>query len=81
MCKSLSLLSQSFFLALKHHQNSLFILFFLGMEENYHFAQQQIYPGTNLFLMCYSINNVDSLENIERKWMPTVRRVCPKGMA
>ena len=55
--------------------------FCLGWEEQCDYLQWQIFPGTDLFLMCYSINNLESFENIKKKWMPEVRRVFPKGMA
>ena len=31
--------------------------------------------------MCFSLDNPDSLENIDKKWMPEVRQFCPKGTA
>ncbi len=35
------------------------------------------YPDTDVLLLCYSIDNPDSLENIEEKWMPEVSHFCP----
>ena len=57
----------------------VFILF-LGWEEHCDHLQHHIYPGTDLILMCFSIYNLDSFKNIEKKWIPEVRHALPKGM-
>ena len=38
------------------------------------------YPKIDVFLMCFSINSLDSLKNIEKKWMPEIRNF-PTGSA
>ena len=43
--------------------------------------RKEIYQNTDVFLMCFSIDNQDSLENIERKWWPEVHQVYPNGTA
>ncbi|XP_016040701.1 transforming protein RhoA-like [Erinaceus europaeus] len=35
------------------------------------------YLDTDVILMCFSIDNPDSLDNIPLKWMPEVRHFCP----
>ncbi|XP_075430188.1 transforming protein RhoA-like [Ascaphus truei] len=35
------------------------------------------YPDTNVILMCFSIDNPDSLGNILEKWIPEVKRFHP----
>ena len=35
------------------------------------------YPDTDVILMCFSIDNPDSLENILEKWVPEVKYFCP----
>lgn len=35
------------------------------------------YPDSDLLLLCYSIDNRDSMENVEEKWIPEVRHFCP----
>ncbi len=37
------------------------------------------YPGTDVLLMCFSIDSPDSLENIQEKWAPEAKRFCPKS--
>ena len=39
------------------------------------------YPKIDVFLMCFSTDRLDSLENIEKEWMPEVRQFCPTGTA
>ena len=35
------------------------------------------YPDTDVILMCFSIDQPDSLENIPEKWVPEVKHFCP----
>ena len=46
-------------------------------QEEYDRLRPLSYPDTDVLLMCYSIDNPDSLENIEEKWVPEVRHFCP----
>ena len=36
------------------------------------------YPDTDVILICFSIANRDSLQNVVDKWLPEVRHFCPK---
>ncbi|KAK3593176.1 hypothetical protein CHS0354_039662 [Potamilus streckersoni] len=33
-----------------------------------------IYPGTDVFVVCFSVINPESFKNVERKWVPEIRR-------
>ena len=35
------------------------------------------YPGTDVFLVCYSVASRTSFENISSKWLPEIRHHCP----
>ncbi|KAL9648567.1 hypothetical protein ABK040_012226 [Willaertia magna] len=35
------------------------------------------YPGANLFIICFSIGNPTSFENVTNKWIKEVRKHCP----
>ena len=48
-----------------------------GQGEDYYRLRPLSYPDTDVVLMCYSIDNPDSLENIEQKWVPEIRYYCP----
>ncbi|KAM4741357.1 rho-related GTP-binding protein RhoC-like isoform 1-T1 [Anableps anableps] len=46
-------------------------------QEDYDRLRPLSYPDTDVILMCYSIDNPDSLENISEKWTPEVKHFCP----
>ena len=35
------------------------------------------YPSTKLFFICFSLNDEQSFEDIEKKWYPEVKKYCP----
>ncbi|XP_070281932.1 transforming protein RhoA-like isoform X2 [Myotis yumanensis] len=45
--------------------------------EDYDRLRPLSYPDTDVILMCFSIDNPDSLENIPEKWTPEVKHFCP----
>lgn len=46
-------------------------------QEDYDRLRPLSYPDTDVILMCFSIDNPDSLDNIPEKWTPEVRHFCP----
>ena len=46
-------------------------------QETYDRLRPLSYPDTDVILMCFSVDNPDSLENIPEKWTPEVRHFCP----
>lgn len=46
-------------------------------QEDYDRLRPLSYPDTDVILMCFSIDNPDSLENIPEKWTPEVKHFCP----
>ncbi|CAH0562354.1 unnamed protein product [Brassicogethes aeneus] len=46
-------------------------------EEDYDRLRPLSYPGTDLILMCYNIENPDSLVNVYMKWAPEVKHFLP----
>ncbi|XP_067684037.1 rho-related GTP-binding protein RhoA-B-like [Haliotis asinina] len=46
-------------------------------QEDYDRLRPLSYPDTDVILMCFSIDNPDSLENIPEKWNPEVKHFCP----
>lgn len=46
-------------------------------QEDYDRLRPLSYPDTDVILMCFGIDNPDSLENISEKWNPEVRHFCP----
>ncbi|CAF0940881.1 unnamed protein product [Brachionus calyciflorus] len=47
-------------------------------QEEYERLRPLSYPDSNVILVCYSIDNHDSLENIADKWSPEIKYYCPK---
>nr|AGM32474.1 Rho-related GTP-binding protein [Coptotermes formosanus] len=37
------------------------------------------YPDSDVFLVCFSVINPTSFQNVSKKWLPEIRRVCPKA--
>ena len=35
------------------------------------------YPDTDVILLCFSLENPDSFDNIQEKWIPEVKHYCP----
>ena len=50
--------------------------FLTGMDDS---LRHQTYPKIDVFLMCFSVDSLDSMENIEKNWMPELRHFCPTG--
>jgi Ras-related C3 botulinum toxin substrate 1 len=46
-------------------------------QEDYDRLRPLSYPGTNIFLICFSVVNPISLENVKEKWLPEVTHHCP----
>ena len=36
------------------------------------------YPDTDVILLCFSLENPDSFDNITDKWMPEIKHYCPQ---
>ncbi|KAJ7204730.1 P-loop containing nucleoside triphosphate hydrolase protein [Mycena pura] len=36
-----------------------------------------LYPQTDVFLVCFSVNSPESFENVREKWFPEVNHHCP----
>ena len=49
-------------------------------QEDYDKLRPKIYPGTDVFLICFSIVNPSSLTNVEEKWFPELENVGPKNV-
>ncbi|VDD95105.1 unnamed protein product [Enterobius vermicularis] len=46
-------------------------------QEDYDRLRPLSYPDTDIFLLCFAIDSLDSLENITEKWLPEIRHYCP----
>nr|AGM32255.1 Rac 1-related protein [Coptotermes formosanus] len=46
-------------------------------QEDYKRLRPLSYPGTNVFLLCFSLASPTSLDNVENMWVPEVKEHCP----
>jgi Ras family protein A len=46
-------------------------------QEDYDRLRPLSYPDAHVIVICYSIDSIDSLENVEEKWYPEVKSFCP----
>ena len=47
-------------------------------QEDYDRLRPLSYPQTDVFLICFSIVNPVSFENVRNKWGPEIRHHCPE---
>jgi len=48
-------------------------------QEEFDRLRPLCYPNTDVVLVCFSIDNPDSLENVRNVWIPEVRHFCAKA--
>ena len=46
-------------------------------QDDYDRLRPLSYPGTDVFLVCYSTVNPDSLANVRSKWLPEIKHYAP----
>jgi len=46
-------------------------------QEDYDRLRPLSYPDSDVVLICYSVDDPDSLTNVAEKWWPEVRHFCP----
>eukprot|EP00835_Amoeboradix_gromovi_P006688 NODE_844_length_3753_cov_0.286535.p2 type:complete len:137 gc:universal NODE_844_length_3753_cov_0.286535:1272-862(-) len=52
-------------------------LFDTAGQEDYDRLRPLSYPQTDVFLICFSVVNPSSFENVKEKWHPEVNHHCP----
>ena len=47
-------------------------------QEDYDRLRPLSYPSTDVIIICFSLENVENIDNVVEKWTPEVRQFCPK---
>lgn len=64
---------------LKPDDKKIIEIFDTAGQEEYDRLRPLAYPGTNLFMVCFSVERESSFENIKQKWVPEVRNHVPRA--
>ncbi len=47
-------------------------------QEEYDRLRPLSYPGSDVILVCYSVDSPNSYDNVKEKWIPEVEQFCPR---
>ena len=47
-------------------------------QEDYDRLRPLSYPGSDVILMCYSVDSPNSCDNVKERWAPEVEQFCPR---
>ncbi|KAH7693155.1 rho-related GTP-binding protein RhoC-like protein, partial [Aphelenchoides avenae] len=47
-------------------------------EEDFSSLRPLSYPDADVFIVCYSVDQPDSLKHITEKWVPEIKHFCPQ---
>lgn len=47
-------------------------------QEDYDRLRPMSYPDTHVFIVCYSVDNINSFHNVSTKWVPEIHEHCPE---
>ncbi len=47
-------------------------------QEDYDRLRPMSYPDTHVFIVCYSVDNMNSFHNVSTKWVPEIHEHCPE---
>ncbi|RZB40594.1 ras-like GTP-binding protein RhoL [Asbolus verrucosus] len=48
-------------------------------QEEFDKLRQLAYKETDVFILCYAVNDKNSWDNVKEKWAPELRRCCPRA--
>lgn len=67
----------AFPLAIDDNNEVLLSLWNVAGQEEYNRLRPLSYPDTDVFILTYSVRDLDSFNEIETKWVPELRYCCP----
>ena len=50
-----------------------------GEDRDYSKVLPLVYSNTDVVLICFSVDNSDSLQSVESHWVPEIKRYCPNA--
>jgi Ras family protein U len=50
-----------------------------SLQDDFDPLRSLCYPDSDVFLLCFSVINPTSFQNISEKWLPEIRRFCPEA--
>lgn len=53
--------------------------FLFSLQDDFDPLRSLCYPDSDVFLLCFSVINPTSFQNISQKWLPEIRRFCPEA--
>jgi Ras-related C3 botulinum toxin substrate 1 len=63
---------------LNEHQYLHLSIWDTSGNEEFDKLRPLVYPDTDIFLVCYSTVDLSSFENVVNKWVPDIRKMCPR---
>jgi Ras family protein U len=49
------------------------------LQDDFDPLRSLCYPDSDVFLVCFSVINPTSFQNVSEKWLPEIRRLCPEA--
>jgi small GTP-binding protein len=62
-----------------NQKNHTVILQDTAGQEEFDKLRQLAYKETDVFVLCYSVDDVNSWDNVKEKWAPELKRCCPRA--
>ncbi|KAI8798874.1 ras-like GTP-binding protein rhoA [Biomphalaria glabrata] len=48
-----------------------------GGQETFKHLRKLNYPKSDAVIICFSVDNIESLQNVKKNWVPEMQRLCP----
>ncbi|VDN98219.1 unnamed protein product [Rodentolepis nana] len=50
-------------------------------QEEFNNLRKVCYPNTDVFLVCFAVDNKDAFKNVKEVWIPEITQYCPEAVA
>ncbi|KAK0064765.1 ras-like GTP-binding protein rhoA [Biomphalaria pfeifferi] len=62
---------------LKKGKKVLLFIYDTGGQETFKHLRKLNYPKSDAVIICFSVDNIESLQNVKKNWVPEMQRLCP----